>query len=291
MPADTEREADLRSEHIDVAVKAVIKIEEKWKAMCAIDTSSSYTESYYRETNEDSTDTGTYHSIVGVPEFVAFPYVDVTETLHSSVIKKFAASSLISMEAGQYATVPMLQRKIYRIGRKIIYQIDKHIHDAVTTVTTGYGNTVAIGAGYEWDSATIANRDPIKDILDAIQTLRVDGIDALNGSGRLVVNGTDYTNIISNSKVINHPTYEAGVMQNGQVGKLLGLTIVLSEIVTADSAFVLVAKQGMVYKQANALTTSTTVKPGKYTEIDAWERGVFQSQVPNEICKITNTRK
>ena len=291
MPADTEREADLRSEHIDAAVKAVVKIEEKWKALCAIDTSSAYTESYFRETNDDDTDGGTYSPIKGIPEFVAFPYVDVTETLISSVIEKYGATSLISMEAGQYATVPMLQRKIYRIGRKIIYQEDKAIHDAVTVVTTGYGNTVAITAGYEWDSDTIANRDPIKTFLDAVQTLRVDGIDALNGNGYIVLNGTDYTNVISNSKVINHPTYESGVMQNGQVARLLGMTLVISEIVTADSAFVLVARQGMVWKQANALTTSTTVTPGKYTQIDAWERGVFQSQAPNEICKITNTRK
>lgn len=288
MVADTEREADLRSEHIDAAVKAVVKIEEKWKAMCTIDSSSDYTESYYRETNDDSTDTGTYSPIAGVPEFVDFPYVDVTETKVSSVLDKYAGTSLISMEAGVYATVPMLQRKIYRIGRKIIYQIDVAIE---ASVSTNAGNTVAITASYEWDSATIANRDPVKDILDAIQTLRVDGIDALNGSGRLVVNGTDYTNIISNTKVLNHPTYESGVMQNGQVGKLLGLVIVVSEAVTADQAYVLVQKQGMVWKQANALTTVTTVTPGKYTQIDAWERGVFQLQAPNEICKITNTRK
>ena len=291
MATTIEREAELRKEFIDSAVKAVVKVEEKWKAMCAIDKSDAYTESFFRETNDDSTDTGTYSPIRGVPEFAPFPYVDVKETKVSAVIEKYAATSLISMEAGQYATVPMLQRKIYRIGRKIIYQIDKAIHDAVTVATTGYGNTVAITAGYEWDSDTIQNRDPVKDILDAVQTLRVDGIDALNGSGRIVVNGTDYTNLISNAKVINHPTYSSGVMQNGQQGSLLGMTIVISEIVTADSAFVLVAKQGMVWKEANAMTTVTTVTPGKFTQIDAWQRGVFQSQAPNEICKITNTRK
>ncbi len=286
--ADTEREADLRKEHIDTAVKAVVKIEEKWKAMSSVDSSDSYTESFFRETNDDDVDGGTYSPIRGVPEFAPFPYVDVKETKISSVIQKYAATSLISMEAGQYATVPMLQRKIYRIGRKIIYQVDVAIHAGVAA---DFGNTVAITAGNEWDSATKANRDPIKDILDCIQTLRVDGIDALNGSGRLVVNGTDYTNLISNTKVLNHPTYESGVMQNGQVGKLLGLTIVISEVVTADTAFILVAKQGMVWKQANALTTVTTVTPGKFTQIDAWERGVFQLQAPNEVCKLTNTRK
>ncbi len=291
MATTIEREAELRKEFIDAAVKAVVKIEEKWKAMCAVDSSDSYTESYFRETNDDATDGGTYSPIRGVPEFVAFPYVDVKETKVSAVIEKYAATSLISMEAGQYATVPMLQRKIYRIGRKIIYQEDTAIHDAVTIITTGHGNTVAIPASYEWDSDTIQNRDPVKDILDAVQTLRVDGIDALSGNGKIVLNGQDYTNFISNSKVLNHPTYESGVMQNGQVGKILGMAIVVSEIVTADSAFVLVAKQGMVWKQANALTTATTVTPGKMTQIDAWERGVFQSQAPNEICKLTNTRK
>jgi len=286
--ADTDREADLRKEYIDTAVKAVVKIEEKWKALCAIDSSSAWTESYFRETNNDSTDGRSGSAIKGVPQYSPFPFFDVTETKVSSIIEKYAGESLISLEAQQNATVPMLQRKVYRLGRKIIYQIDFAIE---ASVKSNRGNTVAISAGNEWDSATIANRDPIKDILDAIQTLRVDGIDALSGNGYLVVNGTDYTNIISNSKIINHPTYSSGVMANGQQGSLLGLTIVVSEVVTADSAYVLVARQGMVWKQAEGLKVVTIVDEGKSTTIRAWERGAFQLQAPNEVCEITNTRK
>jgi len=286
--ADTDREADLRSEFIDQAVKAVVKIEERWKALCAVDTSSAWTESYFRETNDDSTDGGTGSPIKAVPQYAPFPFFDVTETKHSSIIQKYAGESIISLEAQQSATVPMLQRKIYRLGRKLIYQVDYAIEAAVKA---DRGNTVAITANYEWDSATISQRDPIKDILDAIQTLRVDGVDALNGNGYLVVNGTDYTNIISNTKVINHPTYESGVMRNGQVGHLLGLTIVVSEVVTAESAYVLVARQGMVWKQAQPLKVVTIVDEGKSTTIRAFERGVFQLQAPNEVCEITNTRK
>jgi len=285
--ADTDREAELRKEYIDTAVKAVVKVKEKWKALCAIDTSSAWTESYFRETNDDTSDGGTGSPIRGVPQYAPFPFFDVTETKVSSVIQKYAGTSVISLESQQNATVPMLQRKIYRLGRKIVYQIDLAIE---ADVSTNAGNTVAIAAGHEWDSATVANRDPIKDILDAIQTLREDGIDALNGNGYLVVNGTDYTNIISNSKVINHPTYDAGIMKNGQVGHLLGLNIVVSEAVTADQAYVLVAKQGMVWKQAEGLKVVTIVDPGLKTTIRAWERGVFQLQAPNEVCKITNTR-
>ena len=279
---------DLQSEHIDTAVKAVVKIEERWKALCSVDSSNSYTESYFRETNDDSTDGGTGSTIRGVPEYAPFPYFSVTETKVSSIVQKYGGEQIISLEASQYATVPMLQRKIYRLARKIFYQVDVAIHAGVAA---DFGNTVAITAGNEWDSSTIANRDPVKDILDAIQTLRVDGIDALSGNGYLVVNGTDYTNIISNSKIINHPTYESGVMKNGRVGSLLGLTIVISEVVTADTAYVLVAKQGMVWKSANALSTNVDNIFGKATTITAFERGVFQLQAPNEICKLTNTRE
>ena len=279
---------ELRKEFIDTAVKAVVKIEEKWKALCAVDKSSAWTESYFRETNDDSTDGGTGSPIKGLPQFAPFPYFDVTETKVSSVIDKYAGESIMSMETQSNSTVPMLQRKIYRLGRKIVYQIDVAIE---ASVDINAGNGITIGVGNEWDSATIANRDPVKDILDAIQTLRTDGIDALRGNGFIVVNGVDYTNIISNSKVINHPTYESGVMQNGQVGRLLGLSIVVSEAVQVDQAYVLVAKQGMVWKEADALKVITIVDPGKSTTIRAWERGVFQLQAPNEVCKIDNTRK
>jgi len=286
--ADSDREADLRKEFIDTAVKAVVKIEEKWKAICAIDKSTAWTESYFRETNDDSTDGGLGSPIKGVPQYAPFPYFDVTETKVSSIIQKYAGESIISLEAQQNATVPMLQRKIYRLGRKIVYQVDAAIR---AICAASFGNTHAVTIGAEWDSLTIANRDPVKDILDAVQLLREDGVDALNGNGYLIVNGQDYTNIISNTKVINHPTYSSGVMANGRQGSLLGLTIVISEVVIADEAFVVVGKQGMVWKEAQPLKVVTIVDEGKSTTIRAWERGVFQLQAPNEVCKLTNTRK
>lgn len=288
MATTTANDEVMLRENIDSGVKAVVKIEEKWRAMCAVDKSNAYTETYFRETNDDDVDGGTGSPIRGIQPFSPFPYVDVTETEISSITEKYAAEALMSMEAISDLTVPMLQRKIYRIGRKIIYQIDTRIH---SIVSTDAGNTVAITAGNEWDSATIQNRDPIKDFLDGIQTLRVDGIDFLAGNGKIVLNGQDYTNVISNTKVLNHPTFKSvSAIQNGVVAGLVGGDIVVSEVTAADTAYILVAKQGMVWKEKQALQTSTTVTPGKSTLASAWERGSFQLQAPNEVCKLTNTR-
>jgi len=286
--ADNEREADLRYENIDRAVKAVAALDYKLKTLCTVDSSSAWTETYFMETNNDSTDGLTGSPIKGVPQYAPFPFFDVTETKVSSVIAKYAGESIISIESEQNATLPMLQRKIYRLSQKITYQVDKAI-EAVMSASAG--NTFAITAGNEWDSATVANRDPVYDLLYGINMLRADGIDALNGNGYLVVNGTDYTNSISNSKVLNHPTFQSvSAVQNGVVNMLCGLKIMVSETVTADQAYIVVAKQALTWKQATPLTVKTIDDPGKSTTIRAWERGVCQIPVPNAVCKITNTR-
>jgi len=288
MPADTWREADLRKEYIDSAVKAVAKDMSRLKTLCTIDSSDAWTESYFRETNDDSTGGGTYSPIGGIPQMAPFPFVQVTETKVSSVVLKYGDESIISLEMQQAATIPMLQRHILRMGRKITYAIDVVIEAALSGSA---GNTFGITAGSEWNSATIANRDPVYDILYGIQMLRADGVDALNGNGYLVVNGTDYTNIISNSKIVNHPTFKTvSAVENGVVNELAGLKIMTSEAVTADQAYIVVKGEALVWKQAQAMQVVTIDDPGKSTTIRAWERGVIQVHAPNAICKITNTR-
>lgn len=286
--ADTWREADLRKEYIDSAVKAVAKDQAILKTLCTIDSSDAWTESYYRETNDDSTDGGTGSAIKGIPQMAPFPFVQVTETKVSSVVLKYGDESVISLEMQQSATVPMLQRHILRMGRKINYQVDVTIE---ALMNASAGNTFGITAGNEWNSATVANRDPIYDILYGINMLRADGIDALNGNGYLVVNGTDYTNIISNTKILNHPTFQSvSAVENGVVNRLCGLSVMISEVVTADQAYIVVKGEALVWKQAQPLQVVTIEDPGKSTTIRAWERGVAQLHAPNAICKITNTR-
>lgn len=287
--ADTWREADTRKEYIDSAVKAVALDMAKLKTLCTIDTSDAWTESYFRETNDDSTGGGTYSTIAGIPQMAPFPFVQVTETKVSSVVGKYGDETVISLEMQQAATVPMLQRHILRMGRKINWQIDVAIEYAMAN---SYGNTFAITAGNEWDSATVANRDPVYDFLYGINMLRADGVDALNGNGYIVMNGTDYTNVISNTKILNHPTFKSvSSVENGVVNELVSLKIMVSEAVTAGTAFIVVKGEALVWKQAQALQVVQIEDPGKSTTIRAWERGVVQVHAPNGICKITNTRK
>jgi len=288
--ADTRREADLRKEYIDSAVKAVNKAQETLKTLCIIDNSSAWTESYYRETNSDL-EGGSTASVKGIPRLAAFPYGEVSWTKVSAIIEKYGMEGVISYEDKQLNNIPMIQRTILRIGRAVAFSVDSEI---AAQMLAQAGNTFAITGGNEWDSATVANRDPVYDILYGIQMLRADNINALNGNGYLCVNGTDYTNLLSNSKFTNNPSFKtADVVSNGVVGQVCGLKIMVTEALeasTPDVAYIVVAKEAMTWKQATPLTVLQIDDPGIKTTIRAFELGVCQVPAPNAICKITNTR-
>ena len=288
----TTQEANLRAEFVDKAVKAVALMEYKLKTLCTIDSSSAWTETYYRESNTELTGQGAGGAVKGIPRLAAFPYGEASWTKVQSVIDKYGMEGMISYEDKMLNNVPMIERTVLRIGRAVAYGVDSQI---AASMLAGAGNTVTIGVGNEWDSATVANRDPIYNILSAIQELRIDNIDALNGNGYLVLNGTDYTNLISNAKVLQNPTFKtADVVSNGVVGQICGLKIMVTqalEVTVPDVAYVLVAKEGLTWKEATPLTVVQIEEPGIKTTIRAFELGVCQVPSPNAICKITNTRK
>lgn len=287
----TTQGAGIRKEFVDGAVKAVALMSYKMKTLCTIDTSDSFTETYYRETNAELTGGAsalTTFNVKGVPQLAPLPYGEVTETKVSQPILKYGMEGMISWEAQQNSAIPIVQRTVLRIGRAVAYAVDKAI-EAVCLAS--YGNTVAIAAGSEWDAVTVANRDPVKNILDAMQMIRADNIDPLNGEGYLVVNGTDYTNIISNSKIINNPNFKTySTVEHGVVGEICGLKIMVNEVVTADKAYVIVAKEALTWKEAEPLTVVQIDDQGIKTTIRAFERGCCQIPSPNAVCLITNTR-
>jgi len=114
-------------------------------------------------------------------------------------------------------------------------------------------NTVAISAGYEWDSATVANRDPIQNILTQERDRRgqlrsgqwqwfpsaqPEGLRESAWKCECQKRGQFYT---------------SDVTANGRVGKLLGLNVIVSNVVTADYAMVGIAQECGTWRAAHRL--------------------------------------
>lgn len=276
----------LRAENVSAVVSGFALQAYKMKQLCMVDESSSWIETYYRETAAELTG-GTGHAVRGVPRLAAFPTGEVTWTKVSSYIEKYGLEGVISAEDASTNNIPMIARTLLRIGRAVANAVDIQIE---AVINSDAGNSVAVTAGEEWDSATVANRDPVQNILNAKREIAIDNYDPDNGNGYLVLSPKDYANLLGNTKIVSNPTFKAAdIVANGVVGQLLGLKIIVSNVVTADQAYVVIAKEALTWKSVTPLTVKTIEDPGIKWTIRAYEMGVAQSPNINAMCKITNT--
>ena len=176
----------------------------------------------------------------------------------------------------------MIARTLLRIARAVSKSVDEVIAAAIVSEA---GNTQAANA--TWDNATIANRDPIQDILDAKSQIAIDNYNP-DKNGYLLVHPTGLSHLLGNANVRNAGQfYTDSVTRNGVVGKILGLTIISSNSVTDGGAQVVIGKEAMTWKSVVGLTVKTIEDPGIKTTIRAWEVGQLQVVNPDAICKIT----
>lgn len=290
MTAQTSSETDLRSENISAVVTGFALQEMKMMQLCAVTRSSSNVETYYQETATDLTG-GTGSAIKGVPRFADFPYGEVSWTKKSTSQIKHAMEGVISWEDSLMDNVDVIARTLLRISRGIAKSVDTLIWDTASeSRAVSLINSVTISAGSEWNSAVLANRDPVKDILNAIKEIQTDNYDPLNGNGYLLLNPANYTSLISNSKVIQNPTFKAAdIVANGVVGQICGLKIIVSQVVTTDYAAVVIGKEALTCKEVQGLTVQTILDPGiKYT-IRGWTMNTIQLVNPEAVCLIINT--
>jgi hypothetical protein len=279
--ADTTGELDLRKENFSKIVKGFALQEYKLKQLCMIESSDSWTETYYKETATELSG-GTGSSVKGVPRLAKFPYGEVSWTKTSANNIKYAMEGIISWEDEKMNNIPMIARTLLRIARAITRQIDT---DIAAGILAGAGQTQAATA--TWNNAVIANRDPIQDILNAKSLLAIQNYNP-DRNGYLIVHPTQYAQLLGNSNIRNAGQfYTDSVTKNGVVGKLLGLTVVSTVAVTAGGCQVVIGKEACTWKSVVDLTINTIDDPGIKKTIRAYEVGQLQVVNPNAICKIT----
>ena len=279
--ADSTGQADLRAETVSRIVKGFALQQYKMKQLCMIESSHSWTETYYKETATELTG-GTGSAVKGIPRLANFPYGEVTWTKTSGRNIKYGMDGVISWEDAKTNAISVIARTLLRIARAVASAVDSTIAAAILASA---GNTQAANA--TWDNAVIADRDPIQDILNAKSLIAIDNYNP-DQNGYLLVHPTGYAQLLGNANVRNAGQfYSDSVTRNGVVGKLLGLTVISSNSVTDGGAQVVIAKEALTWKSVVGLTVKTIEDPGvKYT-IRAWEVGQIQVVNANAICKIT----
>jgi len=278
---DSTGQAELRAETVSRIVKGFALQQYKMKQLCMIQSSHSWTETYYTETAQELTG-GTGSAVKGIPRLANFPYGEVTWTKTSGRNIKYGMDGVISWEDVKTNNLPMIARTLLRIARAVASSVDSTIAAAILA---NAGNTTAANA--TWNNAVIADRDPIQDILDAKSEIAIDNYNP-DQNGFLLVHPTNYAELLGNANVRNAGQfYTDSVTKNGVVGRLLGLTVISSISITEGGAQVIIAKEACTWKSVVGLTTRTIEDPGvKYT-IRSWEVGQIQVVNPDAICSIT----
>ena len=290
---DTFSEADTRKSIWDNTIRSFAPKKYVLKEVLNIESTDAWNNYFYRKSRTSLTG-GTGSDVGGIPRGAPFPFVEKGVTLVNVIPEQYGAEGVIYWQDVMTNNLRIEELTIYDVTDTIVNKIDQVIYNTLSENDTPVNiNTVAISAGYEWDSGTLQNRDPVKDILNAIKEITTDGYDILSsGQGYLIVNETDYVNLMSNSKIVNHPTFTraSGIIANGNLGELCGLKIKVTPSVTADKALVVYGQKCGSWKQVAPLKVDVIEDPqSKYT-IRASEFGVCTLEAPEAVCLITNTR-
>ena len=216
----TTGKANLRKEDFSRIVKGFALQEYRMKQLCMIQSSDSWTETYYKESAADLTG-GTGSDVKGIPRLGAFPYGEVAWTKTSGRNLKHGMAGVISWEDVQTNNIPMIARTLLRIARAVTKSVDMVIS---ANVLSNAGNIQAANA--TWNNATVSNRKPIQDILDAKSLLEIDNYNP-NKNGFLLLHPTNYAELLGDANIRNAGQfYSDSVTKNGVVGRLLGLTVI-----------------------------------------------------------------
>tara|TARA_R100001530_G_scaffold41579_1_gene31790 strand:- start:3386 stop:4234 length:849 start_codon:yes stop_codon:yes gene_type:complete len=279
--ADSTGMADLRAENVSKVVTGFALQEYVLKQLCMIQNSNAWTETYYKESAADLTG-GTGSGVSGVPRLAQFPYGEVTWTKTSGRNVKHAMEGVISWEDAKTNAVDVIARTLLRIARAVAKSVDGVIAAAILADAT---NTTAANA--TWNNTVITDRDPIQDILDAKSLIAIDNYNP-DKNGFLLLHPTNYAELLGNANVRNAGQFWTDeVTKNGRVGRILGLTILVTNSVTEGGAQVVVGKEACTWKSVAGLTVNTIEDPGVKFTIRAYEVGQIQTVNTDAICTIT----
>jgi len=282
--ADEVGMADVRGENVSRVVKVMAEEEFKFKQILMLAGSNNWTETYYQEDPTELTATGETADVGDVARGASFPNVDASWTKVSTTHKKWGDEATIFMEDVLTDAIDVKARTVRKVARAIASDFDAYTYSTLSSDASI--NTAAAVA--TWDNATVASRDPIRDILVGIQYMAVDNYDFLQ-NGYILLAPKNYTDLLMNSKVVNNPSFKtADVVSNGVVGQICGGKLIVSPNVTADEVLMVIGQRAATYKSAVEMSSNVDYDAGiKYT-IRSWMIGHVEVTDPEAIHKITN---
>ncbi|MCK5283917.1 MAG: hypothetical protein KAK00_11055, partial [Nanoarchaeota archaeon] len=191
-------EADNRAQNWERDIKGFAPKRYVMKEIFMAMTTSAWTNSFYQKTATSLT-AGTGSAIKGIARGADFPSVVRGTTLVNSVIEQYGGEGVIYWQDILTSNIAVQAETILDVTDAIVNAVDGNLYNVLTENDTPVNiNTLAIAAGSEWDSATVANRDPVQNLLIGEGAMMTNNYDVL-ANGYILMLPVSYASLLRNS--------------------------------------------------------------------------------------------
>lgn len=277
----------MRKKFYDGAVKGFAKATYKFKQAVSIVTTGAWINYFWRE-DPDVLENLTGNTTKGIPRLAEYPSGGPTFQRISTVIEKYGREETIAWEDLISDDIDVRDRTLLKVAERVTKSIDDEIWDVLTeSRSVSDIQSVTITDGHFWHGSSGAIID---DLLQAKQLIAEKNYPTNNLM--CFLSPRDHRSVMTwlSDKGSQFPTIGADVANNGSVGKLAGINLIVSTSVSASYALVVVPKRCGTWKQLVPLTTAIIEEPLKRITIRSAELGVTQLTDPKACVLIIGTQ-
>lgn len=298
--ADIPGQADIRGIDVDRTVKGFadkLLVMEKY---VAVTPTSAREIRWFQKTNgflTGTTTTGiTASTIANVAEKARPALVNQSWTRNTSYVRKyFVESEMISVEDIKDNDVDVLLTTIRDLVLAVQNQVNTRIWDVLTESQTAV-NINSVTSNAAWNTASYTGVNIVEDLMDAKKAIFDQGYDPEGAI--LFLNSLNHKSLITwliDGKGSSIPQFSSQKVQDGVVMEILGLKVVVSHVVTADKAAVVVPFKDVntpwacTFKEFMPITSVTITDEGIGKKIRVWREGEAILHDPKAVTLINNT--
>lgn len=281
-------ELELRKEVVDKAIKGVADATYTMKQAVSIETTGAWKNYFVREASTVLTG-DTLHSQKGLARGENFPQAVVEWEKVPTWLEKHGLEENIFWEDILTNDINVQKRVLFKIGEGVAKSVDDEIFEILSEAqspTNIHTFTISLASQQHWDQASCAIID---DLMRCKQMIGTYNYPTSNLMG--FINQRDHRSMVKFVTDSGAQFDKLGdeTARNGRVQGLVGIKLIVSNVVPASNALVLVPKLCGTWKQAVPLTTNVESDPFKSTRIRAVEMGVTQLTDPKAVCLIQGT--
>ena len=262
--ADTSGQADIRNIKIDDLVKGFQDEEFVFRNFISVVSTSAREIRWVQKTAGviDTPDTTaiTASQIANVSHLTKPYVVSQSWTRNTSYIRKFMAETeWISEEDIKDNMVQLWATTIRDTTRAVIKQVNDHIYNVLTENQSPV-NILTTASTAAWDTASYSGVDIIKDINTGIRKIRQNNYEPTH----LFLSPKDFDSMISwliSSKGSSIPAFASNKLETGVVMEILGLRVVVSNSVAADSACIAAPQRAVTMHEFMSISTAEIIEP------------------------------